>query len=61
MAESNIIENCGACKFFTNGDILGTCVRFPQGVNKHETNWCGEFNQLVVAKKRGRPYAKANG
>ena len=44
MAESDIKEKCSACKYFVgSNDILGVCKRFPQYVNKHDADWCGEF------------------
>ena len=50
MAESDIKEKCSACKYFVgSNDILGVCKRFPQYVNKHDADFCGEFilKQLV--------------
>ena len=44
MAESDIKEKCSACKYFVgSNDILGVCKRFPQHINKHDADWCGEF------------------
>lgn len=41
---------CGACRFFTRpgmpGDKYGACIRYPQQHSKHETEWCGEFQQI---------------
>jgi len=67
MAELNITEICGNCKYFANQEIMGTCTRYPQTVNKHASNSCGEFTETLFpifadlpfnierAKKRGRP------
>ena len=43
MAVLNSKEICKHCKFFSFGDVLGNCYRYPQTLNKHENNWCGEF------------------
>ena len=44
MAETDIKEKCTACKYFVgSNDILGVCKRYPQYVNKHDNDWCGEF------------------
>ena len=52
MAESDIKEKCSACKYFVgSNDILGVCKRFPQYVNKHDADWCGEFlKKLTIAE-----------
>ena len=67
MAELNITEICGNCKYFASQDIIGACTRYPQTVNKHSSNSCGEFVEALFplfakipftterAKKRGRP------
>lgn len=44
MAEQDIKEICQSCKYFvTSNAVLGVCKRYPHYVNKHETDWCGEF------------------
>ncbi len=44
MAEHDIKEICQSCKYFvTSNAVLGVCKRYPHYVNKHETDWCGEF------------------
>ena len=43
MAVLNSKEVCKSCKFFSFGDVLGMCHRYPQALNKHENNWCGEY------------------
>ena len=47
MTVLNSKEICKFCKFFSFGDVLGTCYRFPQSLNKHENNWCGEFTVAI--------------
>jgi hypothetical protein len=39
----NTKQNCASCKFFISGGLLGECHRYPQAVNKHDNNWCGEY------------------
>ena len=70
MDELNITEICGNCKYFASQDIIGACTRYPQTVNKHSSNSCGEFIEssfplfeelptlpinTEIAKRRGRP------
>jgi hypothetical protein len=43
MAVLNSKEICKSCRFFSFGDVLGICNRYPQTFNKHENNWCGEY------------------
>ena len=45
MAVLNSKEICKSCKFFSIGDVLGTCHRYPQSLNKHENDWCGEYTE----------------
>ena len=43
MTNMNTKQNCASCKFFISGGLLGECHRYPQAVNKHDNNWCGEY------------------
>lgn len=43
MAVENYKETCNYCRFFVDNDRMGVCNRFPESVNKHMNNWCGEF------------------
>jgi hypothetical protein len=43
VAVLNSKEICKSCKFFSIGDVLGSCHRYPQTYNKHENDFCGEF------------------
>lgn len=43
MAVENNKETCNYCRFFVDNDRMGVCNRFPESVNKHMNNWCGEF------------------
>jgi hypothetical protein len=38
-------NTCFTCRYFRNGDVIGTCKRFPTIVNKHQSDWCGEHDQ----------------
>ena len=44
--------SCESCIFWADRNIIGVCQRYPQPVNKHKTEWCGEFKAEV---KVGRP------
>jgi hypothetical protein len=43
MADSNNKDLCNFCKFFSSGERLGICKRYPEPVNKSKDDWCGEF------------------
>ena len=43
MAVENNKESCNYCRFFVDNDRMGVCNRYPESVNKHMNNWCGEF------------------
>ena len=34
--------SCADCKFFLNAQIMGSCRRYPQTINRHMNDWCGE-------------------
>jgi len=36
-------SNCGGCKFFRNQQIMGICRLYPLHQNKHQNDWCGQF------------------
>jgi hypothetical protein len=40
---------CGECRFFANGQVMGSCRRYPAQQNKHQNDWCGEFHPAMVA------------
>jgi hypothetical protein len=46
---------CETCKFFTKpgfpGALYGVCVRFPQPVNHHQNDWCGEHQPIQISFK----------
>ena len=52
MADSNFKDLCNFCKFFSSGERLGICKRYPETVNKSKDDWCGEFlsQNISVAK-----------
>jgi len=44
VAETNSKDKCYECKYFSDeGAHLGVCKRFPNTVNKHKNDWCGEY------------------
>jgi hypothetical protein len=34
---------CKQCRYYTIGELMGQCNRFPRPVNKSPSHWCGEF------------------
>lgn len=45
MADTNSSETCNSCLFFIVSDRgMGLCKRYPDVINKHNTDWCGEFS-----------------
>ena len=36
-------ESCNGCLFFSLGERMGICKRFPTAVNKSNEDWCGEW------------------
>ena len=52
MADSNFKDLCSFCKFFSSGERLGICKRYPETINKSKDDWCGEFlsQNISVAK-----------
>ena len=55
-------SRCENCLYWTDRNIIGVCQRYPQPVNKHKIEWCGEFKSLptteivkIETKRRGRP------
>ena len=49
MTDMNTKQNCASCKFFISGGILGECHRFPQAVNNHYNDWCGEYTLFPIS------------
>jgi len=43
MAVVNTKETCNSCRFFSVGERMGICKRFPSAVNKSNEDWCGEW------------------
>jgi hypothetical protein len=49
------MASCASCKFFLNAQIMGSCRRYPQTINRHMNDWCGEHcavqqTELVMVK-----------
>lgn len=42
--------SCKSCRFFSSAHLLGACRRYPQLLNKHENDWCGEY-QAIYSKE----------
>lgn len=43
------VSSCSTCLFFKNAQIMGSCRRYPQMLNKHENDWCGEHTLAPMA------------
>jgi hypothetical protein len=41
-------SNCGGCRFFRNQQVMGVCRLYPHQQNKHESDWCGQFEAIEV-------------
>jgi len=46
MADLKNKDTCNLCRFFSFGDRMGICNRYPQSVNKSNFDWCGEWQPL---------------
>ncbi len=46
MAVVNNKETCNSCIFFSSGERMGICKRYPQTVNKSNEDWCGEWELI---------------
>ena len=45
MAAINSSASCYDCLFWLRGDMMGQCRRFPEHLNKHQNDWCGEYSK----------------
>jgi len=36
-------QYCSSCRFFRKLEILGQCRLYPTYQNKHERDWCGQY------------------
>ena len=41
------MDSCHGCRFFVHGAVIGQCRRYPAIVNKHHTDWCGEWASVA--------------
>ena len=48
MAGINSKEACNSCIYFydAEGNIMGSCRRYPTYQNRHGTDWCGDFAKI---------------
>ena len=60
MADIDSKETCETCRFFdVNGNVVGSCHRFPDSVVKSKAHWCGE-HQAKAIKITQADWDKAN-
>lgn len=43
MAIKEHKDTCNLCRFFSFGERMGICKRFPIVQNKSNDDWCGEW------------------
>ena len=43
-------SNCGGCRFFRDQQVMGVCRLYPHQQNKHESDWCGQFEAKTTKK-----------
>lgn len=43
-------SNCGGCRFFRDQQVMGVCRLYPHQQNKHESDWCGQFEAKATKK-----------
>ena len=48
MAVNNSNNLCINCRYFSSGERLGLCKRFPETVNKSKDDFCGEFSSQPI-------------
>ena len=41
-------QNCKACVYFNDIGQMGQCRRYPTYQNRHNTEWCGEFQLVAI-------------
>jgi hypothetical protein len=39
---------CLTCEFFRNAQVMGSCRRYPAPQNKHQNDWCGEYQMKIM-------------
>ena len=44
MGSMQTMDSCQSCRFFTVGERMGLCKRYPQSLNKSTEDWCGEWD-----------------
>ena len=57
MAIKEHKDTCNLCRFFSFGERMGICKRYPVVQNKSNEDWCGEWqpikNQVIEAITSG--------
>ena len=46
-------QNCKACVYFNDIGQMGQCRRYPTYQNRHNTEWCGEFQLVAILETEG--------
>ena len=42
------MSSCLTCLYFKDAQIMGSCRRYPEMLNKHQSDWCGEHAEKPV-------------
>lgn len=48
MAVNHNKDSCNSCLYFSLGERIGTCKRYPDTKNKSGDDWCGEHFAIHV-------------
>jgi len=44
---ADVHSRCANCQYFLNAEIMGSCRRYPQTINRHMNDWCGEHAMAI--------------
>ena len=44
---ADVHSKCANCRYFLNAEIMGSCRRYPQTINRHMNDWCGEHDLAI--------------
>lgn len=55
---ADVHSKCATCRFFLNAEVMGSCRRYPQTINRHMNDWCGE-HAFAVQMYESKPIKPA--
>ena len=53
---ADVHSKCANCLYFLNAQIMGSCRRYPQTINRHMNDWCGE-HAFAITMEEPKPEA----